>query len=145
MFDTKEFKSGELVSIALTDKADPYLLIRSVLTFVAENKLHPLWCMQTGVGTYYAVHTRMDAKRIKKFLDRRVFEVSKVLNAAERKKDPVTFSESYNVRYRYLMDDGFWADGTTRYYGASKSLHDQVRVRFNKDYPKAKIVSVVYE
>lgn len=62
------------------------------------------------------------------------------------KFDHVRYSESYVVHFSIQDDkDGFWKRQSQRYFAASKGSHKQIEAMWRKQYPKASLISIMYE
>jgi hypothetical protein len=62
-------------------------------------------------------------------------------------KHPNTHTESYEVKFTYKDDDGFWKQGKEIYIAASKKRHKEVKAKFQQNWngKEYKIISVEYQ
>lgn len=68
-----------------------------------------------------------------------------VLSEAEKLDTHRLFSEEYVVKY-YYVTNGFQSQNlTATYYTELKHEHEKVKARFVQDYPKAIIISIIYQ
>jgi hypothetical protein len=57
----------------------------------------------------------------------------------------LTYSECYEVKYRYVDFDGYEKRNITKYFSTSKGAHKFVEAKFKKDHPKAVVISIKYQ
>ena len=56
-----------------------------------------------------------------------------------------TCGESYVVKFTHQKEDGFWTTSEVMYHTSRKGQHEQVEKRCRKQYPKANLISVIYQ
>ena len=73
----------------------------------------------------------------------------KVLNIQEvyKHKNPLLFTDSYEVKFWLQNDQGYWAVTFAYYYSTSKAAHRKVELRWKKDYCMfaTNLISITYE
>lgn len=72
--------------------------------------------------------------------------MGKVYREDERKKQDHC-SESYEVRFWYQKEDGYWVQGRDMYFTSDKGQHDDVLNRWKRDYKskKVQLITIVYQ
>lgn len=72
-FSSRSFKECVYVQIKVEDQKD-FGIVRAILQFCIDNNLWNFGPSTTGVGVYYALHTKENADKIKKFVSKWIKE-----------------------------------------------------------------------
>jgi hypothetical protein len=57
----------------------------------------------------------------------------------------ISCAESYVVRFTHQQLNGLWWTNEVMYHTSRKGQHEQVEKRWRKQYPKANLISVIYQ